>query len=336
MAPPEKRVDPDDGVAYTWEELLAFYTGKFKKSAIESYWESTCRPQPKAKAKVKAKAKAKANVKDKSIAEAPRGGGGTWTLLYHGGEFKGRGEFVRLILEDAGVTYSESADNLYGPEGFCDAFRASGSSEKGLSEGAADNVALDNAPFPTMFPPVLHYKPGPGEAATSEVFINQVPAILRYCAARLGYLPRGAAATAKADQITLNANDFVAEGRSCFHPLDNKKSYADQKEAADEASRKFADARLPVWLGHFEKVAKRLRPDSDGPLLGTATYADFALFHALDAAEAQFDGERFGEAWTKAEIPTLKKWKTWMSCRPKLADYLGSDRRKPWAGDSMM
>lgn len=76
---PEKRVDPDDGAAYTFDELAAYYTGKFKKKAIEQYWENECTPtkgKAKAKAKVKAKAskesapKAKAKVKTKAKAKA--------------------------------------------------------------------------------------------------------------------------------------------------------------------------------------------------------------------------------------------------------------------------
>jgi len=36
----EKRIDPDDGTAYTWEEFNAYYKGqKYKKKEIESYWE---------------------------------------------------------------------------------------------------------------------------------------------------------------------------------------------------------------------------------------------------------------------------------------------------------
>jgi len=78
---PEKRVDPDDGAAYTFDELAAYYKGKFKKKAIEEYWENTCTPTKKgakAKAKVKAKgakepvAKAKAKVKVKAKAK-PKG-----------------------------------------------------------------------------------------------------------------------------------------------------------------------------------------------------------------------------------------------------------------------
>ena len=34
-----KRIDPEDGQAYTWDEISAHYTGKYKKKAIEAYWE---------------------------------------------------------------------------------------------------------------------------------------------------------------------------------------------------------------------------------------------------------------------------------------------------------
>jgi hypothetical protein len=82
MAPVEKRIDTEDGQAYTWEEISAHYTGTYKKAAIASYWES-CKvaksskakgkekaPEPKSKAKSKAKAKAAPEPKAKSKAKA--------------------------------------------------------------------------------------------------------------------------------------------------------------------------------------------------------------------------------------------------------------------------
>ncbi|CAK0893076.1 unnamed protein product [Prorocentrum cordatum] len=69
----EKRVDPEDGVAYTWDELSQFYKGKYKKKEIDAYWE-TCKPAKRAKSKSKAeaepKAKTKAKTKGKAKAEA--------------------------------------------------------------------------------------------------------------------------------------------------------------------------------------------------------------------------------------------------------------------------
>jgi len=66
----EKRIDAEDGLAYTYEELAAFYKGKYKKSAIAAYWEE-CRPaKTRGKAKEKGKAKAKEKVKAKAKPKA--------------------------------------------------------------------------------------------------------------------------------------------------------------------------------------------------------------------------------------------------------------------------
>lgn len=68
--PAEKRIDPDDGEAYTWEALSAFYKGKFKKKAIEEYWEYTCKPvKGKKGGKAKAESKKKAEPKKKGQKE---------------------------------------------------------------------------------------------------------------------------------------------------------------------------------------------------------------------------------------------------------------------------
>lgn len=71
----DKRVDPDDGAAYTWEELSAFYKGKYNKKEVLAYWEE-CKPEKKPKGKGKGKgsepvpkAKAKAKVKAKAAPE---------------------------------------------------------------------------------------------------------------------------------------------------------------------------------------------------------------------------------------------------------------------------
>lgn len=76
-----------------------------------------------------------------------------WTIIYHGQvSFKGRGEFLRLMLEDKGVPYVNSAKNLYGPIGIMDCFR-----------GDAKAVAsLDDTPFPVFFPPAIWHRPPNG------------------------------------------------------------------------------------------------------------------------------------------------------------------------------
>jgi len=252
-----------------------------------------------------------------------------WVLIYHGGspaKFKGRAEFLRLMLEDAGVSYTLTGEDLYGPTGSMDAFR-----------GTADNVkALDDVPFPVFFPPALWHRPAK-PAAQPEVYINQVAACMVYLGEKLGYTPANAAERAKADCITQNALDLISAGRLSFHPVKGTMSYNDQKAEGDAASKEFATARLQMWLQHFEKVLKR-NPSPANPVAGGAnvTYADFALWHVLDATKAQFDTEFYGLAWTSAEIPSLKAYHTWFGARQSLKAYFSSERCPPWAGDSMM
>lgn len=90
--------------------------------------------------------------------------------------------------------------------------------------------------------------------------------------------------------------------------------------------------RLPIWLRYLEK-ALGVR---EGPYVAGAagpTYADFAVLHAFDAAWAQFPSacERLSPG-----LPRLVTHHGLMCDRPGLKAYLGSGRRRPWSGDSLM
>eukprot|EP00929_Paragymnodinium_shiwhaense_P114042 TRINITY_DN82356_c0_g1_i1.p1 TRINITY_DN82356_c0_g1~~TRINITY_DN82356_c0_g1_i1.p1 ORF type:complete len:289 (+),score=54.34 TRINITY_DN82356_c0_g1_i1:142-1008(+) len=251
-----------------------------------------------------------------------------WTVLYHifpNAPFKGRGEFLKLMFEDAGVPYTFSNSHLYGPEGWTDMFRDP------QKKGDGSEVKADTAPFPVMYPPVLWHRPTCGEA----VMINQVSSCMAFIGAKLGYSPCSDAERARADCITMNAMDFITSGRRSFHPVDEGGSYSSQKEEGDRESLKWSQSKLHVWLQHFEKVVSRAKgkPVAGGP---TLTYADFALFHVLDATEAQFNNERYAYVWDQADVPVLKAFKRAIEARPKLQAYFASERRLPWAGDSMM
>ena len=74
----KRRIDPDDGIAYAWEELFVFYKGRYKKKEVEAYWE-TCRPL-----KSKRGRKAKAKTKMKSGARRLQSNGG-WRRPLAGG-----------------------------------------------------------------------------------------------------------------------------------------------------------------------------------------------------------------------------------------------------------
>jgi glutathione S-transferase len=243
-----------------------------------------------------------------------------WTVCYHAKEngdiVKGRADFLRLILEDAGTSYLNSAADLYGPNGMMDSFR-----------GSVDAVAV-SAPdkkihFPVFFPPAIWHRPKDGD----EVLINQVGACLIYLGDKLGYAPVSDAERARANCIMLNALDFISEGRNSFHPVKNSMSYKEQKEEGDKASKEFSQHRMLIFLHHFDKVVK-INGTPAKPIAGgeNVTYADFCLFHVLHATSEQFNTEFYDKSWDRASVPQLKQYYEWMKSRPNIHSYLQSDR----------
>jgi len=89
--PDEKRIDPDDGTAYKFDELAAFYKGKFTKQVIREYWEYECTP-----VKSKRSAKVKAGLSGPTLAESAAESGKT-KLKY---KEKAKPEGKRLTPED--------------------------------------------------------------------------------------------------------------------------------------------------------------------------------------------------------------------------------------------
>ena len=248
-----------------------------------------------------------------------------WTVVYHmPGKFKGRGEFLRLMLEDAGITdYVNTDKECYGPTGCMDMFR-----------GSADaiNADLETSDYlwPNLYPPAIHHKPAAnndgGQQQQEEVYVNQVGACMIYLADKLGYAPATDAEKARANSILMNCVDYIADGRASFHPVKNTMSYNDQKEEGDRVSKEFTQDRMKKYLYHFNKVVHRVgskKPVAGGEKL---TYADFALFHVLDATISQFNTEFYEMACDKLDVPALKEYHAWIASRPNLAAYFKTDR----------
>jgi glutathione S-transferase len=148
-----------------------------------------------------------------------------------------------------------------------------------------------------------------------------------YLGDTLGYSPKTSNESALANSITLNALDYISEGRASFHPVKNAMSYNDQKEQGDKASLEFMKTRMLIWLAHFEKVVQKHGPES--PVTGgdDVTYADFVLFHVLDATIAQFNNEKYDMTWDNNQhVPCLKEYHQWMKSRPNLQAYFESGR----------
>jgi glutathione S-transferase len=149
----------------------------------------------------------------------------SWKLYYWGGAFKGRGEYVRLMFELAGVTYEEVNDVQ----------QLLTCIDRGGANGSAS--------YPAFTVPLIVTPEGDS--------ISQPPAIMAFLGKRFGYYPENEMDEFHALQIVNTVADFHAEGRACFHPVDIMASYHTQEKEAEASSKKFASSRLIAWLKHM-------------------------------------------------------------------------------------
>lgn len=227
--------------------------------------------------------------------------------LYYWPVLPGRGEFVRLVFEDTGTPYVDVA-RLPEQEGggFGPLFE--------FYEG-------ERGGHPIMAPPILEVD---GRA------IAQTHAICAYLGEKLGLAPTDELDRLAARQVHLTLMDLANEAHDTHHPLSKSLYYEDQKDAAKTAARNFLESRLPRFLRYFERTLER---SSDGWLVGRAcSYADLAAFQVVEGLGYAFP-RRFGAAATSA--PRLLDLRDRVAARPRLADYLASDRRLSFNEDGV-
>lgn len=214
--------------------------------------------------------------------------------LYYWTGLQGRGEFVRLCLEDAGADYADVAriegDEVMTP--FLD----------GEHEGAM--------PFA---PPFLK---------SGRLIIAQVANILQYLGPRHGLVPESEAKRLHAHQLELTITDLVAEVHDTHHPVASELYYEDQTAEAKKRSKDFRENRIPKFLDYFEKAVER----GGGRFpLREHSYVDLSLFQIMAGLEYAFP-----KAMAKQKLPLLRDLKKRVGDRPKVAAYLASERRIPF------
>ena len=181
-----------------------------------------------------------------------------YELFYWPG-IQGRGEFVRLALEEAGADYIDVARKPDREGGGVSALMA-------LPE-------QEDVIHPPFAPPFL--KDG-------DVVIGQTAAILLYLGDRHGLAPRDEAQRLWTHQIQLTIADLVGEAHDTHHPLSGELYYEDQKPEALRRARHFREERIPKFLDWFEAILRR-NPDGDKHLVGKAiSYADLSLFQIVE------------------------------------------------------
>lgn len=214
--------------------------------------------------------------------------------LYYWPSLQGRGEFVRLALEEAGVDYSDIARGWHGVDKLM--------------------AAMKEGPTPPFAPPYLR---------AGDLTIGQTSTILMFLGERHGLAPQDMAGRLWTQQLQLTIADVVAEAHETHHPAGMNVYYEDQKPEALRRAQEFTSARIPKFLGYFAHVL-----DQKDYLLGQdVTYADLSLFQVLEGLKYAFPK---AAARVLAEHPQLETLRQRVAERPRIAAYLGSERRIPF------
>lgn len=246
----------------------------------------------------------------------------------------GRGEFIRLAFEAAGVSYKDISNE----------------SEDGkhpLTPLTTPNPCLTNPGIkeltalidpksngtsgnpPPFAPPALRI---PGEGPSSNpLILYQTPSILSYLGPKLNL---SGANDIEAQWIlshTLTALDLNNEAHDTHHPIAVSKYYEDQKEESLKKAQDFRETRIPKFLGYFERVLKGNEEKGEGKFLvgDRLSYADTTLWNVLsgllfafpkemEVRKGEFEG-LFGTFYQAVEGASGVK------------EYLASERRKPFS-----
>ena len=228
--------------------------------------------------------------------------------LYYWPSIQGRGEFVRLALEEAGARYIDVA-------------RGKG---RGLGVEALMRLmqsrTLDRPPFA---PPFLR---------SGKQVIAQTAMILHYLGPRLGLIPKAEPSRLWAHQIQLTVEDFIGEIHDIHHPISSALYYHEQKTEAQRRAKYFTKDRAEQFMGYFEDILRRNRTGKGYMIGRTLTYVDLSMFQLVA-------GLRYAlpKMMTRIEpnIPGLIALHDRVAERPNIAKYLASERRIPFNEDGI-
>lgn len=216
--------------------------------------------------------------------------------LYYWPGIQGRGEFVRLALEEAGAEY---VDVARGPDGMV----------------RMAELLNGHGQHPPFAPPFLR---------DGDLVVGQTAAILMYLGPRLGLAPEDEVGRLWLHQIQLTIADLVAEAHDTHHPVGADLYYEDQLPEAARRAEGFRTNRIPAFLDWLEQILAR-NPAGSGHLVGAAvTYADLSLFQVVEGLRYAFP--RAAER-ALAATPRVVALHDAVARRPRIKAYLASERR---------
>jgi glutathione S-transferase len=218
--------------------------------------------------------------------------------FYYWPEIQGRGEFVRLALEEAGADYVDVARGRGGVDAMMK-----------FIEGQA-------GAHPPFAPPFLK---------AGKLVIAQTANILFFLGPRLKLVPRDETGQLWAHQLQLTVTDFVLDIHDTHHPIGASLYYEQQRPAARQRTKHFWQHRVPKYLGYFERI---LKEGGGHYILGRKfTYVDLSMFQLVAGLRYAFPKrmKRF-----EKNIPGLVALHDRVAQRPRIKAYLVSKRRIPF------
>jgi glutathione S-transferase len=214
--------------------------------------------------------------------------------LYYWSSIQGRGEYVRLALEEAGVDYADVART-----------------ERGMAAMMKTMEARSGTP--PFAPPFLK---------AGKLVIGQTANILLYLGSRHGLAPKAEAGKLWVHQLQLTVADFVLEIHDTHHPLGPSLYYEDQRAPAKKRTDEFWKERAPKYLGYFERL---LENNGGSYVTGRRlTYVDLSLFQIVEGLRYAFPKRM--KAFER-DISGVVDLYDRVAVRPNIKAYLASPRR---------
>ncbi|WP_194722470.1 glutathione S-transferase [Noviherbaspirillum malthae] len=229
--------------------------------------------------------------------------------LYYWPGIQGRGEFIRLALEEAGADY-------------VDVCRRAESSGMGM---AAMMRLMES-------PELVHLPFAPPFLKAGEQIIAQTANILLFLGPRLGLVPDDEAGRLWVHQLQLTIADMLTEAHDTHHPIGSGLYYEDQKPEALRRAQDFTQMRLPKFLHYFESVIAR-NPAGTDWLAGSAiTYADLSMFQLIEGLRYAFPRNM---KRVEKDTPLLAALHDRVAARKRIKAYLTSKRRQAFNNDGI-
>jgi glutathione S-transferase len=219
--------------------------------------------------------------------------------LYYWPSIQGRGEFIRLALEEAGADYVDVARR------------------KGGAAALTRIMESKRNARPPYAPPFLK---------VGKLIIAQTAEILFYLGPRLNLAPRDEVGWLWAHQLQLTITDLVVRIHDTHHPISGWLYFEEQRPAAKRRTKDFWRYQVPKMLGYFERVLQKNGGTySVGKRL---SYVDLSLFQIVEGLRYAFPKrmKRF-----EKKIPKLVALHDRVAKRPRIAAYLASPRRIPFS-----